>query len=89
MATHKALLHIRDKPPGQVVMLTDSPTALQRIQGGHKDSLTHNLIHNLILSVSRVTLQWIPAHGNEMADALAKSGGRLEQVEQPANYLES
>ena len=38
-------------------------------------------------------MQWIHSHcqiyGNEVANTLAKSGGRMEQVEQPASYLES
>ena len=96
MATHKAFLQIRDKPVGQVVILTDSLTVPQRIQANVKDALKHELsmsIQELMLSVPRVTLQWIPAHcrvcGNEVTNALAKSGGRLEQMEQPASYLES
>ena len=31
----------------------------------------------------------IHVYANEVADALAKSGGRLKQVKQPASYLES
>ena len=92
MVIHKALLLVRDKPVGQVVIIRHSLTALQRIQGDVKDALTHDITQEQTLSVLRVTLQWIglPAHcqvhGNEVADALAKSGGRLEQVEQPASY---
>ena len=45
-----------------------------------------------MLSGLRVTLQWIHAHcqvhGKEMADTLAKSGGRLELVEQPTSHPE-
>ena len=87
MAVHEALLHTRDKPLGQAqaVIPKDSLIAFQRIQGEIKDAVTHTITQEMILLVSRAALQWLPAHcqvhGNEVAHALAKSGGRLEQVE--------
>ena len=57
MAIHKVLLHISDKPAGQVVILTDSMTALQRTQGDVGDALTQVIPQELTLSVPRVALQ--------------------------------
>ena len=92
MVIQKALLHIRDEPVNQVVILR-LPNCPPKTQGDVKDALTHDIIHALTLSVPVVTLQWIPAHcqvhGNEVADALAKSGGQAEQVERPTSYLKS
>ena len=68
-----------------VVLLTDSLSALQALSAGQADASFRQLRENIgILSQHcNVALQWIPAHvgipGNESADRLAREGSKMTQ----------
>ncbi|XP_064646759.1 uncharacterized protein LOC135499744 [Lineus longissimus] len=78
-----------------LVLLTDSLSALQALMAATSDQLTENLLKNLssLLQDRRVVLQWIPAHvgvpGNERADQLAKEGSKQHQTKTRMTYRES
>ena len=92
---HAARLISTQSPlPSHVVFLTDCRSAIQSLQSP-SDQLERNTLH-LLTALSRqikVAIQWIPAHcglsGNEEADRLAKSGSRMEQVNQKISYKEA
>ena len=77
-----------------IVLLSDSLSALQSLTNGPTDLRTHQL-HNSLCTLShnnRVVLQWVPAHvgiaGNETADRLAKAAAKLPQPHLSASYKE-
>ncbi|XP_064622569.1 ribonuclease H-like [Lineus longissimus] len=78
-----------------LVLLTDSLSALQALMAATSDQLTENLLKNLssLLQDRRVVLQWIPAHvgvpGNERADQFAKEGSKQHQTKTRMTYRES
>ena len=78
-----------------IVLLTDSLSALQSLMSGPTDHSTRQLQNNLeaLQQHSKVVLQWIPAHvgtkGNEMADMLAKAGSQLPQPHSSTSYNEA
>ncbi|XP_064622623.1 uncharacterized protein LOC135484859 [Lineus longissimus] len=78
-----------------LVLLTDSLSALQALMAATSDQLTENLLKNLssLLQDRRVVLQWIAAHvgvpGNEREDQLAKEGSKQHQTETRMTYRES
>ena len=76
-----------------VVILTDALSVLDGLKNGKEKCL--DPLHKALAKLSskaNVTLQWIPAHcgipGNEIADALAKEGSRLEQTDRTTTYQE-
>ena len=77
------LLIEKDCSPQNIVLLSDSLSALQSLTNGPTDLRTQ---HNSLCTLSennRVVLQWVPAHvgiaGNETADRLAKAAAKLPQ----------
>ena len=69
-----------------IVLLSDSLSALQSLTNGPTDFRTQQL-HNSLCNLSdnnRVVLQWVPAHigiaGHETADRLAKAAAKLPQL---------
>ena len=77
-----------------IVMLSDSLSALQSLTNGPTDFRTQQL-HNSLRTLSdnnRVVLQWVPAHvgiaGNETADRLAKATAKLPQLHFSTTYRE-
>ena len=74
----------------QVVLLTDSLSALEALAGGKLPQL---MVHLQEAAKHRqVALQWIPAHcgiqGNEAADELAKLGAREAQPDNSVSFTE-
>ena len=72
-----------------VVLLSDSLSALQSFTNGTTDLRTQQL-HNSLCTLSnnnRVVLQWVPAHvgivGNKTADRLAKATAKLSPTSPP------
>ena len=88
--------HLIQKAKQQnIVLLTDSLSALQAVSAGPTDTTTRQLL-DLIATLSEhnnVVLQWIPAHvgvaGNEAADRLAKEASKLPQPHPPVSYNEA
>ena len=77
-----------------IVLLSDSLSALQSLTNGPTDFRTQQL-HNSLRTLSdnnRVVLQWVPAHvgiaGNETADRLAKAAAKLPQPHFSTTYKE-
>ena len=77
-----------------IVLLSDSQSALQSLTNGPTDLRTQHL-HNSLCTLSnnnRVELQWVPAHvgiaGNETADRLAKAEAKLPQPHLSTSYKE-
>ena len=74
----------------QVVLLTDSSSALEALAGGKIPHLMARLQE--AARHRRVALQWIPAHcgiqGNEAADELAKLGAQEEQPDNSVSFTE-
>ena len=77
-----------------IVLLSDSLSALQSLTNGPTDFRTQQL-HNSLRTLSdnnRVVLQWVPAHvgiaGNETADRLAKAAAKLPQPHFSTTYRE-
>ena len=74
----------------QVVLLTDSLSALEALAGGKLPQLMARLQE--AAKQRRVALQWIPAHcgiqGNEAADELAKLGAREAQPDNSVSFME-
>ena len=77
-----------------IVLLSNSLSALQSLTNGPTDSRTqqlHNSLHTLSDN-NRVVLQWVPAHvgiaGNETADRLAKAAAKLPQPHFSTSYKE-
>ena len=75
--------------PRQVLVCTDSQSAIRRLEEGpaaQTDDLA-NRIWTLLRTISdggiRIHLQWVPGHsglpGNELADEVAREAGELEQ----------
>ena len=70
----------------QIVIITDAKTVLQSLK--ISNSLINQSLLTELLKLSKITkelvLQWIPGHvehkGNEIADSLAKTGGRQNQT---------
>ena len=66
-----------------IVLLSDSLSALQSLTNGPTDLPTQQLHNSLptLSSNNKVVLQWVPAHvgitGNETADRLAKAAAKL------------
>ncbi|KAK7097114.1 hypothetical protein V1264_004138 [Littorina saxatilis] len=84
-----------DRSRQNIVLLTDSLSALQSLLSGPTDLPTRQL-DNCLSTLSqhnKVVLQWIPAHvgiaGNEEADRLAKGGARLPQPHNSTSYKEA
>ena len=78
-----------------IVMLSDSLSALQSLTNGPTDLCTQQL-HNSLQTLSdnnRVVLKWVPAHagiaGNETADRLAKAAAKLPQPHFSTSYKEA
>ena len=78
-----------------IVIFTDSKSALQALEKGNADNeevlLTAMNADKLLSAFAvRVVLQWIPGHtnipGNERADKLAKKGTQQEQPDKPTTY---
>ena len=71
----------------QIVILTDAKTVLQSLK--NSNSLINQSLTTELLKLSKITkelvLQWIPGHvqheGNDIADSLAKNGGRQNQAD--------
>ena len=77
-----------------IVLLSDSLSALQSLTNGPTDFRTQQL-HNSLRTLSdnnRVVLQWVPAHvgiaGNETADRLVKAAAKLPQPHFSTTYKE-
>ena len=88
------LLIEEDCKQQNIVLLTDSLSALQSLTNGPTDFRTQQL-HNSLRTLSdnnRVVLQWVPAHvgiaGNETADRLAKAAAKLPQPHFSTTYKE-
>ena len=83
------------KPPTDVVIFTDSKSALQALQNITETTdtditlLAGNIDKLLTQFNIQVALQWIPGHsgvhGNEKADTLAKQGTTQEQPDTPVS----
>jgi ribonuclease HI len=80
---------------GQVVLFTDALSVLQTLRSSRNkemNDLTTALV-NLNSTVQNVVLQWIPAHcdirGNEVADRLAKEGGKMDQMDSQVSFNEA
>ena len=76
-----------------IVLLSDSLSALQSLTNGPIDFHTQQLHNSLrTLSDNRVVLQWVPAHvdiaANETADRLAKAAAKLPQPHFSTTYKE-
>ena len=82
--------------PEDLVIFTDSQSALEAIES-HKDKpsiLIEELLsncHNTSIKFNiNITLQWIPGHcgifGNEQADALAKLGSNMPQINKETSF---
>ena len=77
-----------------IVFLTDCRSLLQSIQTyrGEQILLTIKRELQALTKRTNLILQWIPSHcgvpGNEEADRLSKKGSKLQQLCQPASYLE-
>ncbi|XP_041349351.1 ribonuclease HI-like [Gigantopelta aegis] len=88
-----ATKHLTAEGQHNIVLFTDSLSALQSPSSGHTDHSTKLLqIKLTFLAQSRkVTIQWIPAHigvaGNEKADQLAKTGSCLPQTQPPSHTM--
>lgn len=74
-----------------IVIFTDALSVLQALQNPKSkelDRLSGTLA--TLAKSANLTLQWIPAHcgvqGNEIADALAKEGGKLDQTDTSVPY---
>ena len=77
-----------------IVLLSDSLSALQSLTNGPTDFRTQQL-HNSLRTLSdnnRVVHQWVPTHvgiaGNETADRLAKAAAKLPQPHFSTTYKE-
>ena len=77
-----------------IVLLSDSLSALQSLTNGPTDLRTQQL-HNSLRTLSdndKVVLQWVPAHvgiaGKETADRLAKAAAKLPQPHFSTSYKE-
>ena len=77
-----------------IILLSDSLSALQSLTNGPTDFRTQQL-HNSLRTLSdnnRVVLQWVPAHvgiaGNETVDRLAKAAAKLPQPHFSTTYKE-
>ena len=77
-----------------IVLLSDSLSALQSLTNGPTDFRTQQL-HNSLRTLSdnnRVVLQWVPAHvgiaKNETVDRLAKAAAKLPQPHFSTTYRE-
>ena len=77
-----------------IILLSDSLSALQSLTNGPTDFRTQQL-HNSLRTLSdnnRVVLQWVPAQvgiaGNETADRLAKAAAKLPQPHFSSTYKE-
>ena len=77
-----------------IVLLSDSLSALQSLTNGPSDLCTQQL-HNSLCTPSnnnRVELQWVPAHvgiaRNETGDRLAKTAAKLPQPHLSTSYKE-
>ncbi|KAK7101444.1 hypothetical protein V1264_019826 [Littorina saxatilis] len=84
-----------DRSRQNIVLLTDSLSALQSLLSGPTDLPTRQL-DNCLSTLSqhnKVVLHWIPAHvgiaDNEEADRLAKGGARLPQPHNSTSYKEA
>ena len=86
-----ALLYVADfqNIPSDVVILTDSRSALQSLHYPKKNRKDlaikiQTIVHQLSNKDCHVSMQWIPSHtgiyGNERADRAAKSGANLSDV---------
>lgn len=86
-----AFSYVADFPntPSDVVILTDSRSALQSLYSPNKNRKDivieiHTIIHQLRSRNCSVSMQWIPSHtgiyGNEKADKGAKAGANLPIV---------
>ena len=80
---------------GQVVLFTDALSVLQTLRSSRNkemNDLTTALV-NLNSTVQNVVLQWIPAHcdirGNDVADRLAKEGGKIDQKDSQVSFNEA
>ena len=88
------LLNAKDNLSPNIVFLTDCRSLLQSIQTyrGEQILLTIKRELQALTKRTNLILQWIPSHcgvpGNEEADRLSKKGSKLQQVCQPASYLE-
>ena len=97
LAIQKYLDHLHHKLENKtakatnVVVFTDSLSALQAMEGGEPDEALMQIVDGAAKLKSkysvRLKLQWIPGHigirGNERADALAKKGSQLSQPSNP------
>ena len=96
-ALNAATEHLIDRGGnGQnIVLLTDSLSALQSLMSGPTYHFTRQLQNNLeaLSQHSKVVLQWILAHvetrGNEMADMLVKADSQLQQPDRSTSYNEA
>ena len=86
-------LHDKTHSPTDIVVFTDSKSALEAItssaEQGSKElfTLIHIMHHIMTYFNNIITQQWIPGHigieGNEKADKLSKAGSTMEQLERP------
>lgn len=97
LAIQKSLDHLHHKLENNtatatnVVVFTDSLSALQAMEGGELDDALLQIVDSAAKLTSkysvRLKLQWIPGHsgiwGNERADALARKGSQLSQPSNP------
>ena len=84
-----ALQHARTSHSLDVVIHTDSMTAIKALQASHTENphLTHD-IHTAAAAIQNdgrtVTINWVPSHvgirGNDDADALARQGAHMPDI---------
>ena len=72
-------------------MFTDALSVLDSLHSPRKKELNElTLTLSQLSSEADVTVQWIPAHcgvhGNEVADGLAREGGKLDQQDKSVSY---
>ena len=87
-AIHKCCELLIDMEPESVTIFTDNQSALESLaQVNGRSKVVQNCISilNRLAKTRPVTLKWIKAHsnhtGNECADALAKKGTTIDQME--------
>ena len=92
MAIKKAIDHIKVTTPKEVIIYTDSLSAIQTIESGNSKSNPKLLkqIQNVITEITKqgtkLEIHWIPSHvgisGNDIADNLAKASLNHPEIDE-------